>query len=318
MGNPNAVRVAIANYISQHYGGFSPFGSTVPGVSLLAQPPATEGDPAPAAQDVAQVASAAVASSVKPAAADATPHAQSQASHHPHPPHHGGHGPVAIYDWAARIHAKKYELGHGYVVLIFLGEVPDDPSQWRSCPSFIGAHCAFVNTDAEQCANCREQAELVAEGFVHLNTIIAKRSGLSSYEPSVVAPYLRDNLHWRVQAVRSFLPSFLTLKAPDTFTFSGRSNRGRYRETRISGGHHSVEHLDSGTWRSLPDCGRPGLSPRYHSWPPGRSSPRTGVKYLKYNIVERNNQRWLGSILIGCKISSREFRNNCPSVGSLE
>jgi tyrosinase len=198
LGNPDAVQVAIANYIRQHYGGFSPFGSTVPGVSLLAQPPATEGAPAPAAQDVAQVASAAVASSVKPAAADTTPHAES----------HGGHGSVVIYDWAARIQAKKYELGHGYVVLIFLGEVPDDPSQWRTCHSFTGAHCAFVNSDAEQCANCREQAELVVEGFVHLNTAIAKRSGLSSYEPSVVAPYLRDNLHWRVQAVRSFFAQF--------------------------------------------------------------------------------------------------------------
>jgi tyrosinase len=203
LGNPNAVRVAIANYIRQHYGGFSPLGSTVPGVSLLAQPPATDDAPAPAAQDVAQVASAVVAPSVKPAAADSIPHAES----------HGGHGPVVIYDWAARIHAKKYELGHGYVVLIFLGEVPDDPSQWRTCHSFVGAHCAFVNTDAEQCANCREQGELVAEGFVHLNTIIAKRSGLSSYEPSVVAPYLRDNLHWRVQAVRSFFTQIVRFES---------------------------------------------------------------------------------------------------------
>jgi len=207
LGSPNTVRVAIANYIRQHYGGFSPFGSTVPDVSLLAQPPAAEGAPAPAAQDVAQVTSAAVTSSVKPAAADTTPHAQSHASHHPHPPH-GGDGPVTIYDWAVRVHAKKYELGHGYVVLIFLGEVPDDPSQWRTCHSFVGAHCAFVNPDAEQCGNCREQAELVVEGFVHLNPIIAKRSGLSSYEPNVVAPYLRDNLHWRVQAVCSFSTQF--------------------------------------------------------------------------------------------------------------
>jgi tyrosinase len=208
LGNPDAVRVAIVNWINQHYGGFSPFGSTVPGVSLFAQPPVAEGVPASVAQGDAQVASAAVSSSVNPAAADTAPQEQSHASQRPLPPLHGGHGPVVIYDWAARVHAKKYELGHGFIVLIFLGEVPDDPCQWRTCPSFIGAHCAFVNTDAEQCANCREQAELVVEGFVHLNGAITKRSGLSSYEPSVVVPYLRDNLHWRVQAVRSFSTQF--------------------------------------------------------------------------------------------------------------
>jgi hypothetical protein len=102
-------------------------------------------------------------------------------------------------------------------VLIFLGEVPDDPLQWRAAPSFVGAHVSFVNTDAEQCGNCREQAELEVEGFVHLNGPIAKRSGLSSYEPSAVAPYLKDNLHWRVQAVCSFqLLSLSHFKVVDT------------------------------------------------------------------------------------------------------
>ncbi|KAH9988351.1 hypothetical protein BJV77DRAFT_1061440 [Russula vinacea] len=83
-------------------------------------------------------------------------------------------------DWAARIHAKK---------------------ALATSPSFVGAHIAFVNTHTEQCANCREQADHVIEGFVHLNEAIAKLSGLSSFEPDVVAPYLKDNLHWRVQAV---------------------------------------------------------------------------------------------------------------------
>jgi len=239
LGDPQGVKRAISNWISQHYGGgqFSLTSSAVPAVSLLAQPPAAGSAPAPAAarapaaqghepstleavsstvksaaadivhqvqapQGHGQSAFAAVSATVKHAASDIVHQVQGHGTH-PHPPHHGQH-PTVIYDWAARIHAKKYELGHGYVVLIFLGEVPDDPLQWRACPSLVGAHVSFVNTDADQCANCRDQAELEVEGFVHLNAGIAKRSGLSSYEPSVVAPYLRDNLHWRVQAVCSF------------------------------------------------------------------------------------------------------------------
>jgi tyrosinase len=203
LGNANAVQVAIGNYIKQQYGGgqFS-LQSAVPGVNLLVQPPAAGGAPAPVPAKAP--APAAPRGHVQAALAAVSSSGQSAATDIAHRVRHGSHtqAPTVIHDWAARIHAKKYELGHSYMVLIFLGEVPADPSQWRSAPSFIGAHVTFVNTEAERCANCREQAELVAEGFVHLNGAIAKRSSLPSFEPSVVGPYLRDNLHWRVQSVR--------------------------------------------------------------------------------------------------------------------
>jgi tyrosinase len=175
LGNEQAVATAIANYINSQYGGggFS-------GVNLLAQLPAAVGAQAVAAQSV--------------------PPAHGAPPTHGVPPAH--EAPNAIYDWAARIHAKKFELRQGYAVLIFLGEVPNDEEHWRTSPSFVGAHCAFVNSDTDQCANCREQEELVVEGFVHLNGAIAKHSGLSSYEPGAITPYLKDNLHWRVQTVR--------------------------------------------------------------------------------------------------------------------
>ena len=172
-------------------------------MSLLAQPPADDGaqpPPAPLPHPISHLASAsapAAAGSVHPFANPGggpltTPKAQ-----------HGHEAPQVIHDWTARIHFKKYELGQSFAVLLFLGEVPADASQWRTSPSFVGAHAAFVNSAADQCANCREQADLVAEGFVHLNKAIAKLSGLSSFEPDIISPYLRDNLHWRVQGVRS-------------------------------------------------------------------------------------------------------------------
>jgi tyrosinase len=104
---------------------------------------------------------------------------------------------------------NKYELGHSYAVLIFLGDVPNDPEQWRTSPSFVGSHAAFVHTSSA--ANQSDQAGSVIEGFVHLNKDIAGKSGLSSFEPGVVAPYLRDSLHWRVQSVRSSLSLSLCL-----------------------------------------------------------------------------------------------------------
>jgi tyrosinase len=193
--DPTSIRNAIGNIINQKYGGSS--FAAGPAVSFLAQAPAAGGAPAQA-----PVAATSAASAPAPAAAG-TVHPFASRGGPPHTAVNPGPGqaaPHVIQDWTARIHFKKYELRQSFAVLIFLGDVPADASQWRTCDSFVGSHVAFVNTSAEQCANCREQADLVAEGFVHLNSSIAKRSGLSSFEPGVVSPYLKANLHWRVQA----------------------------------------------------------------------------------------------------------------------
>ena len=106
-----------------------------------------------------------------------------------------------MWDWTARIEFKKYELGMSFSVLIFLGEVPENPQEWRISTNYVGGSHAFVNSAASSCANCRNQQELVVEGFVHLNHAIVKLSGLGSLEPNVIKPYLTHNLHWRVQKV---------------------------------------------------------------------------------------------------------------------
>jgi len=201
MSDPTAVQRAIANYIMRQYGGsgFSSFASTGPALSFLAQQPAAGSAPA-SAQDATPAAAAAV-SAVK-SAAEEIRHPFASRGGHPHTAEtgeHGREGPNVVHDWTVRVHFKKYELSQSFAVLIFLGAVPDDASQWRTSASFVGSHVAFVNSAADQCANCRDQADVVSEGFVHLNSTIANRSGLSSYEPNVVIPYLRDGLHWRIQ-----------------------------------------------------------------------------------------------------------------------
>ncbi|KAJ7480970.1 hypothetical protein FB451DRAFT_986454, partial [Mycena latifolia] len=81
----------------------------------------------------------------------------------------------------------------------FLGTVPDDPKQWRTSPNFVGAPHVFANSVPNRCANCRAHRDAEVEGFVHLNEGIIENSGLHSLEPNVVEPYLKNNLHWRVQ-----------------------------------------------------------------------------------------------------------------------
>ncbi|KAI0754754.1 photo-regulated tyrosinase [Daedaleopsis nitida] len=105
------------------------------------------------------------------------------------------------WEWTARVHVKKYAVGSSFRVLLFLGEVPEDPADWRTSPNYVGAHQAFVNSTPQRCANCRRQADLVIEGFVHLNEAIATHSGLNTFDPDAVKPYLQGNLHWRVQKV---------------------------------------------------------------------------------------------------------------------
>jgi tyrosinase len=206
LGNPNAVKAAIGNYINQQYGGgvFSLFRGGAP-TSLFAQP-AAGGAQAPAQGHSESPITEAV-SAVKSAASGIAHqfHSRGGNPHTAQKPEHGQEGSKVLNDWTVRIHFKKYELGGSFAVLIFLGEVPADPSEWRTAPTFVGSHHAFVNSAASQCNNCREQADIVVEGFVHLNSAIAARSGLSSFDPSVVAPYLKENLHWRVQLVRIVL-----------------------------------------------------------------------------------------------------------------
>lgn len=113
-----------------------------------------------------------------------------------------GPGPfTTIPKWTARIRLDHHEVTSSFSVLLFLGEVPEDPKQWRKAPSYVGADDVFVNTARENCENCSRPVSEV-EGFVHLNGAIMKHPEVRSLEPEKVKPYLKDNLHWRVKKVR--------------------------------------------------------------------------------------------------------------------
>jgi tyrosinase len=204
MSDPDALKQAILSYVNHHYGlgelqassfppgiGLGP--ADPPGVNLLAQPAAGDAPP-----QVTHGASSASAKEVRNPSASQGRHPYTAEREEP-----GRGGPDVIHDWTARIRFKKYELRQSFAVLLFLGNVAENPSQWITAPTFVGSHTAFVNDAPEQCANCRSHLDGVSEGYVHLNSVISKRSGLSSYDPEVVLPYLKENLHWRIQGVRS-------------------------------------------------------------------------------------------------------------------
>ncbi|EKM54921.1 uncharacterized protein PHACADRAFT_259085 [Phanerochaete carnosa HHB-10118-sp] len=180
VSDPRAVKAAIAKAVNSLYGGpsFGAFAAAAPGIAAFAAPAAIHATPA--------VSKLAAPRNPQPSA-ESAPNSVSDAA-------------SSLYDWAVRIHVKKYELSGSFSVLIFLGPVPEDPREWRRSPSFVGAHHAFVNSSASQCANCHNQAAAgyVTEGFVHLNTAIARLSEIHSFEPSVVEPYLKRELSWRV------------------------------------------------------------------------------------------------------------------------
>ena len=103
-----------------------------------------------------------------------------------------------VYEWTARIECGKYELGTSYSVIVFLGQVPDNPRDWEISPNYVGSHRAPVDGVP------RGGKDVIIQGFVHLERAIARRSGLHSLDPDVVVPYLTKNLAWRVLSVRRF------------------------------------------------------------------------------------------------------------------
>lgn len=175
LNDAKAVRVAIAKKVNQLYGGQE--------VTLPVEPPT--GLPAPV-----------------PAPAPAPGPQPGGGAQQPIPPTLPG-GAVAhkgeIPDWTARVRCKKYEVGSSFSVYIFIGDVPEDPKKWRTSPSMVGAHKAFVNSVAERCENCKNQADVYTEGFVHLDSALVRQSAVKSLDVATVEPYLKQNLHWRVQ-----------------------------------------------------------------------------------------------------------------------
>ena len=103
-------------------------------------------------------------------------------------------------DWFIRIRVKKFQLKQSFTILFFLGTVPDDVAQWRPSPHLIGSHSEFVNSDPEHCANCKDNANIITEGFIDLDDSL-ERLGLGNSTEEEIEKYIKDEIHWRIQLV---------------------------------------------------------------------------------------------------------------------
>ncbi|TFK38852.1 tyrosinase [Crucibulum laeve] len=200
MGNTAAVQTAISQKVNQLYSGAS-FGALTSSAftSFVATPQAAvqKGDGSSATHGAPASAKANA-----PATGDSNPGATGdQAPFTISAAREGPNEAEKLWEWTARVEFKKYELGCSFSVDLFLGEVPENPEDWLTSPNLVGSRHAFVNSAAGHCENCRNQADIIVEGFVHLNNGIAKHSGLGTFDPAAVEPYLTRELHWRVQKV---------------------------------------------------------------------------------------------------------------------
>ncbi|KAJ6502787.1 tyrosinase [Mycena vitilis] len=232
MDDATAVRTAIAQKVNQLYGRstLKPFAA------------AQSSAPVPAGSNV----NAGLSSTPQLKTATATPDAITAAA--PNVAQHNTRPQSEeskIWEWTARIQVRKYEVGGSFLVLLFLGSVPDDPAQWRESTTLVGAHHVFANRRVcvpERCVNCRTNREVEVEGFVHLNDGIAELSALDFLDPGVVELYLHESLHWRVQKISVDLANVPSLEVVVLSTPVTRPPGSLFPVPGESHHHHGITH----------------------------------------------------------------------------
>ncbi|CCA72436.1 related to tyrosinase precursor (monophenol monooxygenase) [Serendipita indica DSM 11827] len=108
-------------------------------------------------------------------------------------------------EWIANITVEKYAAKKTFMVHIFLGDFNPDPAQWGTDPNLVGTHAVFANNmNFTGCENCRDAAERhkLVTGTIPLTGALGDRLGknkVSHLEPAEIIPYLKKELHWRIQ-----------------------------------------------------------------------------------------------------------------------
>ena len=124
-------------------------------------------------------------------------------------------------DYIINVTYDRYALkGRAYAILFFIGEPPEDLSQYRESDSFVGAVYTFsspVETDdgSSACANCAEQMskkQLSKAQIAITLPLLAKARqareggpskvplpgiGLGALDPETTKPLLRAGLQWK-------------------------------------------------------------------------------------------------------------------------
>jgi tyrosinase len=165
--------------------------ATTPGFA----PPRTAQTTQPGQAILAQAKQPAPAQAKQPAPAQAKQPAPAQAKQ-PAPPQ--ALTALQRLDWFIRVRVKKFQLQQSFSILIFLGPAPENVAQWRSSPKLVGDHSEFVNSDPQHCANCRENADFISEGFIDLDNSL-ERLGYGQKTEEEIEQFIHDEVRWRIQ-----------------------------------------------------------------------------------------------------------------------
>ncbi|KAK4694225.1 hypothetical protein P7C71_g3323, partial [Lecanoromycetidae sp. Uapishka_2] len=104
-------------------------------------------------------------------------------------------------EWLVNIQIENFAVDGSFFVHIFLGDFSPNPVYWTQDGNLVGTHSVFSSAVGKTgCENCLQDKKnnAVVSGGVSLTRALVQK-GLRDLEPERVIPYLKENLHWRVQ-----------------------------------------------------------------------------------------------------------------------
>jgi hypothetical protein len=103
-------------------------------------------------------------------------------------------------EWIVRARFGHFSLSQSFDVLLFLGNPPDDASDWYSASNLAGTISIFANSRADQCRNCQKNIDAIGEAFTVLDDGLRAQPvpQLRLEDDGSVEEYLKNNLQVRV------------------------------------------------------------------------------------------------------------------------
>ena len=112
--------------------------------------------------------------------------------------------------YLANILSQKFALNGSYAIYVFMGDFDDSPTAWPLSPSLVGTHAVFAallgadTASNPQAKQKQDGSSIQVTGTMPLTSMLLAKvqaGELQRMDPETVAPYLSDNLHWRVGMV---------------------------------------------------------------------------------------------------------------------
>ncbi|KAI9812447.1 MAG: hypothetical protein M1827_004678 [Pycnora praestabilis] len=103
-------------------------------------------------------------------------------------------------EWLIHLRVSKFALNGSFFIHFFLGLVPSDSTLWSLAPTLVASHVIFSASTSQN------HPTTLVRGQVPLTrrlVALVSRHTISDLTPGSVTPYLRTNLHWRVQLFNS-------------------------------------------------------------------------------------------------------------------